>query len=293
MTTSITDARYNVLHHTSAHTLSLSFDEPPETGWSVMPGYDESLSIPPHLEPPRLDADETLPSMLHPSYPFGRPVSLGKKGSGLGSGLGSRGRGVGNLLGTVGDGGDPRNGWGSGMGSGWGNGDARGERWEEWGLEDVVERERRKEVPPGMAGAKRPPSPPSPALRPSQIPLPRSQHLRHLLERQQSSPQPPNDGFDAPVPNETYEEDQDQHQAQIQAQQQQQQQQQQQRMPPQGGRAAQIQGGVSGAAAGQSQNQGQAHGSTTRYGPGPRDAQIENDDFPTTDDEQPSDEDDL
>ncbi|WVR06265.1 hypothetical protein IAU60_003295 [Kwoniella sp. DSM 27419] len=193
MTTSITDARYNVLHHSAAHTLSLSFDEPPETGWSVMPGYDESLYIPPHLEPPRLDADETLPSMIHPSYPFGRPVALGRKGY--------KGRGVGNLLGTVGDG---------FAGSAWGGGAGDGrETWDDWGLDDVVERERRKEVPPGMAGAKRPPSPPSPALRPSHRPLPRSAHLRHLFERQQQATSPaPNDGFDAPVPNETYEEDQ-------------------------------------------------------------------------------------
>ncbi|WWD18398.1 hypothetical protein CI109_102848 [Kwoniella shandongensis] len=149
MTTSITDARYNVLHQTTSHTLSLSFDDPPETGWS---------------------------------------------GWGWGRGKG----GVGNLLGTLGGGG------GSG-GEGWG----RENGWDEWGLEEVVEREKRKEIPPGMAGAKRPPSPPSPALRPSHIPLPRSLHLRHLLERQQqASPPIPTDGFDAPVPNETYEEDQ-------------------------------------------------------------------------------------
>ncbi|WVF69349.1 hypothetical protein IAT40_004125 [Kwoniella sp. CBS 6097] len=290
MTTSITDARYNVLHHTSAHTLSLSFDEPPETGWSVMPGYDESFAIPPHLEPPRLDADETLPSMLHPSYPFGRPVSLGKKGSG------SRGRGVGNLLGTVGEGGDPRNVWGYGMGTGvgWGGGsDARGERWDEWGLEDVVEREKRKEVPPGMAGAKRPPSPPSPALRPTHVPLPRSQHLRHLLERQQLSPQPPNDGFDAPVPNETYEEDLDQQQQQAQAHPQQQQQQQQgnrARAPTRteqdvAGRAAQAQGGITGAA-GHSQGQGM-----NRYGN--RGEVGENDGSPASEDERLSEDDGL
>ncbi|KAK8858510.1 hypothetical protein IAR55_002737 [Kwoniella newhampshirensis] len=211
MTTSITDARYNVLHQSVSHTLSLSFDDPPETGWSVMPGFDESLSIPPHLEPPRLDADETLPSMLHPSYPFGRPVSLRSSASisGIGIGVGGgagRGRGIGNLLGTitvVGEGGRREGGFGLGRDGGGGGG------WDEWGLEDVVENERRKEIPPGMAGAKRPPSPPSPALRPSHVPLPRSLHLRHLLERQQqASPAVPNDGFDAPVPNETYEEEQ-------------------------------------------------------------------------------------
>ncbi|OCF30620.1 hypothetical protein I316_07748 [Kwoniella heveanensis BCC8398] len=246
-----------------------------------MPGYDESLAIPPHLEPPRLDADETLPSMLHPSYPFGRPVSLGKK-----AGSGSRGRGVGNLLGTVGEGGDPRNGWGYGMGTGvgWGGGgDARGERWHEWGLEDVVEREKRKEVPPGMAGAKRPPSPPSPALRPSHLPLPRSQHLRHLLERQQLSPQPPNDGFDAPVPNETYEED---HDPQQQRQQQQQQQQPQRERTPVRTTADQADVGRQM----QMQVQGNLSGGMNRYAG--RGEEGENDELRESDEEQLSEEDD-
>ena len=54
-------------------------------------------------------------------------------------------------------------------------------------------------------GAKRPPSPPSPALRPSHIPAARSAHLRHLYERQQAaSHQTPTAAFDAPVPNELY-----------------------------------------------------------------------------------------
>ncbi|WVQ80720.1 hypothetical protein IAT38_002825 [Cryptococcus sp. DSM 104549] len=219
MTTSITDARYSVLHQTTAHTLSLSFDDPPETGWSVMPGYDESFSIPPYLEPPRIDADETLPSMVHPSYPFGRNVTLCAKSGGW------RGKGgVGNLLGTVDGGGWGSLGRGAGSGGGLGGdlglggggrgglrseGAMRGGGWDEWGLDEVVEREKRKEVPPGMAGAKRPPTPPSPALRPSLIPSPRSVHLRHLLERQQlAEPQPMGDGFDASVPNETYEDGQ-------------------------------------------------------------------------------------
>lgn len=44
-----------------------------------MPGFDENLEIPPHLEPPRLDSDEVLPSQVHPSYPFGR-ITNGKPG---------------------------------------------------------------------------------------------------------------------------------------------------------------------------------------------------------------------
>lgn len=54
-------------------------------------------------------------------------------------------------------------------------------------------------------GAKRPPSPPSPALRPHQLPQPRSVHLQHLYARQrEATPAAPADPFDAPVPNETY-----------------------------------------------------------------------------------------
>ncbi|KAK4686106.1 hypothetical protein P7C73_g4024, partial [Tremellales sp. Uapishka_1] len=192
------DARFTSIHFTPGHLLSLSFDEPPETGWSVMPGFDESLPIPPHLEPPRLDADETLPSHLHPSYPFGRPISLGTARLGISSnGISSN---IGNLLGTVGNG----NGEGN-FGSAsvrWG----RGEIWDELGIDDVVEKEKIKEVPPGMAGAKRPPTPPSPALRPLDRLEPRSEHLRNLLHRQRAhTPTAPGDPFDAPVPNETFE----------------------------------------------------------------------------------------
>lgn len=58
-------------------------------------------------------------------------------------------------------------------------------------------------------GAKRPPSPPSPALRPfDPSHQPRSVHLQNLLARQRhSSPPTAHDPFDAPVPNETYEQE--------------------------------------------------------------------------------------
>jgi hypothetical protein len=92
-----------------------------------MPGFDESLEIPPHLEPPRLDADETLPNMLHPSYPFGRPVGLGKMKSVKGS--------IGNLL----------------LGRGTFVGKDGRREWEELDIGGLVEREKGKEVPPGMA----------------------------------------------------------------------------------------------------------------------------------------------
>lgn len=127
--------------------IALQIDEPPETGWSVMPGFDQDIPIPTELEPPRPDADETLPNMLHPSYPFGRPVTLGRGKVGAMSG-------VGNLLGTVGMvGRDPgaadwagRGGGGRGGGGKWGE-----EMWKELGLELVLEKSMKKEVPPGMA----------------------------------------------------------------------------------------------------------------------------------------------
>jgi hypothetical protein len=106
-----------------------------------MPGFDESLDIPPSLEPPRLDADETLPNLIHPSYPFGRPVGMG--GAKL-----KGGKVVGNLLGTVGAAGSKGMGIGTGVASG-----RRGpeERWDELGVEGLVEKRKGKEVPPGMA----------------------------------------------------------------------------------------------------------------------------------------------
>lgn len=95
-----------------------------------MPGYDESLEIPSWLEPPRMDADETLPNMIHPSYPFGRPHVGKSKGRKLGAG-GAWGAGVGNLM----------------------TGEGRAEEgWDELGDgEGLIEEKRGKEVPPGMA----------------------------------------------------------------------------------------------------------------------------------------------
>ncbi|WWC88774.1 uncharacterized protein L201_003687 [Kwoniella dendrophila CBS 6074] len=252
MTTSITDARYNVLHHTSSYTSSLLFDEPPETGWSVMPGFDESINIPIEYEPPRFDSDETLPNQIHPSYPFGRPASLNRKGNN------TKNKGISNLLGTLGS---SSRGMNMNLRGGeWSNkkhSEAQGDdSWHEWGLDnDLLQNHGRKEIPPGMAGAKRPPSPPSPALHPSLIPAPRSQHLRRLIERQQSSPIIPNQGFDAPVPNETYDEPNSPNvNAQQDAQQQQQQQQQvsqtQQPVPVQMGQIGSSLGGYRGARSG-------------------------------------------
>ena len=120
------DARFTSIHFTDGHILSLSFDPPPETGWSVMPGFDESIPIPPHLEPPRVDADETLPTQMHPSYPYGRPSGSRKKPN----------TSVGNLLSTVGGGFEQVR---------------RGEKWDETGMDAVMEPEGGKEVPPGMA----------------------------------------------------------------------------------------------------------------------------------------------
>ncbi|KAL1412867.1 hypothetical protein Q8F55_000616 [Vanrija albida] len=181
MTTSITDARFTHLHATESHILALLTDDPPEDGWSVMPGFDENVIFSPYLEPPRLDADETLPSQVHPSYPYGRPKGLASRS------MQPVRAAAGNQLGAA---------------------HRDGEGWDELDLDAVLEVPDGGEVPPVMAGSKRPPSPSSPALRPHHIPLPRSLHLRHALERQRhATPPAPADPFDAPVPNETYAED--------------------------------------------------------------------------------------
>lgn len=85
-----------------------------------MPGFDENLEIPPHLEPPRLDTDEVLPSQVHPSYPFGRAtvVKAGHKRTAVNS-----------LL-------DPQH---SQL------------AWDELNLGAIVEKPDGKEVPPVMA----------------------------------------------------------------------------------------------------------------------------------------------
>ena len=62
-------------------------------------------------------------------------------------------------------------------------------------------------------GAKRPLSPPSPSLHPSNDPQPRSEHLRNLYARQrQVTPARAEDPFDAPLPNELYQEEGDEEQ---------------------------------------------------------------------------------
>ena len=129
-----------------------------------MPGFDEFIPIPAHLEPPRQDADETLPSQLHPSYPFGRPRTVGRP---VLPWLG----GPRNLLGGVGRGegaGESSGSFGGGLGEVWGSERwGRGEGWEELGLREVVEVEARKEVPAGIAVSRQPlvkaKSPESPA----------------------------------------------------------------------------------------------------------------------------------
>lgn len=93
-----------------------------------MPGYDENVSFAAHLEPPRLDADETLPSQVHPSYPYGRPKTAGSK-PGAGAG-GAGARAAGNLL-------EP--------------GGRMDEKWEELDLSAVLEHSDGREVPPVMA----------------------------------------------------------------------------------------------------------------------------------------------
>lgn len=128
-----------------------------------MPGYDEFVPVPEHLEPPQLDADETLPTQLHPSYPFGRPPTISRPQRPWMTGptnlLGNMDRlgggGWGGDRGGAGAGGSrwvDGQGQGQGQGEGWlGSRYGQGEGWRELGMEGVVEREKRKEVPPGMA----------------------------------------------------------------------------------------------------------------------------------------------
>ncbi|GMK53968.1 hypothetical protein CspeluHIS016_0105540 [Cutaneotrichosporon spelunceum] len=180
MTTSITDARFTHLHATPEYILALLIDEKPDAQWAhVMPGFDENLDIPASLEPPRLDADEVLPSQLHPSYPFGRAPS-GKKAAG-----GNLRAIAGNMLPQQDE-----------------------DKWDDLDLSALLERPDGREVPPVMAGSKRPPPRTPPSLHPQNVPPPRSEHLRRHLERErQATPPAPADPFDAPVPNETYAED--------------------------------------------------------------------------------------
>lgn len=96
-----------------------------------MPGFEEDVAYPAYLEPPRPDADETLPSQVHPSYPFGRP----KVGSKLGltgpnaHGGASVSKQAGNLLLP----------------------NEREDVWTEMDMGAVLEKPDGKEVPPVMA----------------------------------------------------------------------------------------------------------------------------------------------
>lgn len=123
-----------------------------------MPGFDQNLSIPLQHEPPRTDADDTLPNMIHPSHPYGRGPSVGQvlRGGGL-SGV----AGVSGVEGPLASG-ELHNGPGGSSEQQRGNvarlfggkgqiGGRQRERWVEFGLEGMLEREQRKEMPPGMA----------------------------------------------------------------------------------------------------------------------------------------------
>lgn len=163
------DARFTYLHSTSLHLLSLSIDDDPEVGWGVMPGFDQNVAIPSHHEPPRMDADETLPSMMHPSYPYGRGPTVTKvlRGGGLQGAGGGAGLNIGGDRsgGRGGEGNEHDGGEGSGAGLGpsgnkdlarlfGGQGQVGGrerDRWIEFGLDGILERERKREAPPVMA----------------------------------------------------------------------------------------------------------------------------------------------
>lgn len=147
-------------------------DEDERNAFGTLPGYDEVIEVPHHLEPARQDDDETLPTQTHPSYPYGRPKysSTTGLGAGLAGGIGGgRGGGARGLMSL----------WSSrevGLGFGGKHSTILHSTWPELALlssadpttgefiSGILEQESSKEMPPQMAGAKRPPSPPSPSL---------------------------------------------------------------------------------------------------------------------------------
>ncbi|KAJ9108657.1 hypothetical protein QFC20_003356 [Naganishia adeliensis] len=142
--------------------------EDEETGFGVMPGWDEVIEVPPEFEPPRLENDEILPTKIHPSWPLGRPLYLSHPPTAsfgqvsLNNARGRTAPEVQRLLGRL----------------GLAPNALRNTRtiWSDWGLKStaeeqngifvgVVEDESREEIAPGMAGAQRSPTPPSPQIR--------------------------------------------------------------------------------------------------------------------------------
>ncbi|KAF9649207.1 hypothetical protein BDM02DRAFT_3095196, partial [Thelephora ganbajun] len=68
------DLFYCYAHMTPSDLRTLDTLEGPD----YMEGYlsDEDLDIPPGTKPPNPEESELLPSVVHPSYPFGNPLSI-------------------------------------------------------------------------------------------------------------------------------------------------------------------------------------------------------------------------
>ena len=94
----------------------------------MMPGYDEYISVPEHLDPPQMGNDDTLPSQVHPSYPYGRPEI--KKNGARGPGPRALDSAATSLLSV---------------------GEKRNNEWADLNLGALLERSDGKEVPPVMA----------------------------------------------------------------------------------------------------------------------------------------------
>ncbi|KAI5450993.1 hypothetical protein NCC49_002484 [Naganishia albida] len=165
----MTDNRYSNLHMSDDAIRMLEFRfEDEEMGFGVMPGWDEMIEVPPEFEPPRLENDEILPTKIHPSWPLGRPRYLSHPPTAsfghvsLNNARGRTAPEVQRLLGRL----------------GLAPNALRNTRtiWSDWGLRSnaeeqngifvgIVEDEAREEIAPGMAGAQRSPTPPSPTIR--------------------------------------------------------------------------------------------------------------------------------
>ncbi|KAJ9096792.1 hypothetical protein QFC21_005063 [Naganishia friedmannii] len=165
--------------------------EDEETGFGVMPGWDEVIEIPPEFEPPRLENDDSRPQYL--SHPYA--TGFGK--TGFNKTQGRTAPQVQELLSRLGLAPNALK--------------STQTIWSDWGLkgsEDgndgifvgMIENETREEVAPGMAGAQRSPTPPSPQLRrrkrsPSPSPTPSTPSTSTSSSRSHASAYP-----DSPPP---------------------------------------------------------------------------------------------
>ncbi|KAL7411900.1 hypothetical protein BDY24DRAFT_395293 [Mrakia frigida] len=117
------DGRYSSFYMSDGALLALDF--PDEDDFGIIPPFDDVISVPPELDPPKPDDDDTLPSKAHPSYPYGPPYSQPTRASPFHHPNPSS--------------------------------FSQQPTWGDLALRDLLAHEMGKEVPPGMAGAKRGP----------------------------------------------------------------------------------------------------------------------------------------